>query len=192
MIPGVRNDSFSGCLGRPPGRDDGGTLLPRGQPLDPEFLSPHPTMSRYHPLYDGLWDDVALEGASFEEHGFFVFLCGNRRQRPSGIYRVTDEQLAADTTLPLERVREYLVDLANRHRIVRDGAWIFVRGYFGRQPKQGFLLKGVMADLSECNSSAVLQSFAEKYPLFSKQLTNGRATVGQRSGTPRTKTVLQT
>ena len=60
--------------------------------------------SRYHPIEDGLWDDPKLEGCSFEEHGFFAFLCSNHRQRPSGIYRATDGQLAADTGLPVKRV----------------------------------------------------------------------------------------
>lgn len=122
----------------------------------------------YHPLYDGLWHHEDLEGAPFEEKAFFIFLWSNPRMRPSGIYRVTDAQLAADAELPVTRVQAYLADLARRLRIVRDGAWLFVRGYFARQPKQDRLLLGVQADINSCSSVPVLQSFGQKYPIYDK------------------------
>lgn len=124
--------------------------------------------ARYHPIVDTLWDDEALEGLPFEGKGFFCFLCSNRRLRPSGIYRVTDEQLAVDTGLAVKRVRHYLGVLVTRKRVVRDGAWIFVRGYFGRQPKGERLLLGVKADLDDCSSSRILAAFSEKYPHLRK------------------------
>lgn len=119
----------------------------------------------YSPLYHSMWSDEALDGAPFEEKGFFAFLWSHERIRPSGIYRVTDAQLAADTGLHIKRVGEYLRDLAERRRIIRDGAWLFVRGFFARQPKQKFLLRGVERDLAECSSIPVLEAFLAKYPL---------------------------
>lgn len=135
-------------------------------------------MARYHPLYDGLWNDDKLEGAPFEEKGFFAFVFANHRQRPSGIYRMTDVQAAADTGLPVRKVHEYFAHLAERRLIVRDGAWIFVRGYFKRQPKGQNLLKGVESDVRECTSACVLRSFGERYPLLSRWSADGLATVG--------------
>jgi uncharacterized phage protein (TIGR02220 family) len=126
----------------------------------------------YHPLYDGLWHHEDLEGAPFEEKAFFIFLWSNPRMRPSGIYRVTDEQLAADAELPVKRVQAYLGDLSRRLRIVRDGAWVFVRGYFARQPKQERLLLGVQSDINSCSSVPILKSFGEKYPVFDKWSTD--------------------
>lgn len=126
-------------------------------------------MARYHPLYDGLWNDDAFEpqgelpAASFEERAFFAFLCSNSRCRPSGIYRASDEQFAIDSYLPAGRVRRHLVSLSHRHRIVRDVSWVFVRGYLSRQPKGERLLLGVKDDLQTCSSGAVLASFIDKY-----------------------------
>jgi hypothetical protein len=122
--------------------------------------------ARYHPLYDGIWNDDKLEGAPFEEIGFFIYLFANSRQRPSGIYRVTDQQIASDTRLSLAKVRQYVADLDKRHTIVRDSVWIFVRGYFGRQPKQDALLRAVQKDIDECSSIPILQAFAQKYPHY--------------------------
>jgi hypothetical protein len=121
---------------------------------------------RYHPLYDGIWNDEKFEGAPFEQIGFFVYLFGNPRQRPSGIYRVTDQQAASDTHLTLVKVRLYFADLDKRQAIVRDSVWIFVRGYFGRQPKQAPLLTGVKKDISECSSMPILEAFGQKYPHY--------------------------
>ena len=136
--------------------------------------------SRYHPLDDQVWDDSKLEGLSFEAHGFFVFLFGNRRQRPSGIYRVTDSQLCADTGLAPKVVKGYLVALQARTRIVRDGAWIFVKNYFKRQPKQEYLLKGAESDVKNCDSRAILDAFAQQYPMF-RQWSNDRLATIDRS-----------
>ena len=122
--------------------------------------------SRYHPIEDGLWDDPKLEGCSFEEHGFFAFLCSNHRQRPSGIYRATDGQLAADTGLPVKRVTSYLADLHSRGPIVRDGAWIFTKKYFKRQRKGPWLLVGAETDVKSCISLPILEAFAECYPIY--------------------------
>jgi hypothetical protein len=121
---------------------------------------------RYSPIYSGVWNHEALEGTSFECKAFFVFLCSNERVRPSGIYRVTDAQLAVDTGLPSRSIRHYLDDLVRRCRIIRDGAWLFVRGYLDRQPKQERLLKSVLNDITECGSLLVLRAFGEKYPIY--------------------------
>jgi hypothetical protein len=133
--------------------------------------------ARYHPLYDGLWNDDKLEGTPFEEKGFFAFLFGNPRQRPSGIYRVTDDQIAADTLLPLARVRRYLCDLDRRGRIVRDGVWLFVCGYFKRQPKRENLLAGVREDLAQCSSDRIWNEFAQRYPTVELPKRDRRPTV---------------
>lgn len=142
--------------------------------------------ARYHPLYDDIWDDDAWDAtpcaaaAPFAEIAFFIFLFGNRRQRPSGIYRATDAQIAQDTRLPLRRVQAYIGDLAARRRIVRDGAWLFVRGYFARQPKHQNLLAAVERQVMECSSRAVLTAFSEKYPHLSQWSDNRRTMVEQR------------
>lgn len=133
--------------------------------------------SDYHPIYSTLWGDEKLEGAPFEERGFFAHLCSNNRVRPSGIFRVTDAQLAADTTLQPTKVRTYCTDLDKRGLIVRDGAWLFVRAYFKRQPKGENLLKGVASDIATCSSVRVLESFALKYPIRSQWVTDRLATL---------------
>jgi hypothetical protein len=137
--------------------------------------------ARYHPLYDGVWSDDALEGARFEVKAFFVFLCANPLQRPSGIYRATDQQLAALTELPLKRVRSYLAELVKRGRILRDGAWIFVRGYLARQPHHENLLNAVRQNVEECGSPIITEAFYERYPLIRQRSRDRRQTVGQRS-----------
>jgi len=135
--------------------------------------------SDYHPIYSTLWGDEKLEGAPFEERGFFAYLCSNPRVRPSGIFRVTDAQLVADTTLPLKKVRHYCADLDRRALIVREEAWMFVQAYFKRQPKGDNLLKGVAADIATCSSDRVLSTFALKYPLLSQRVADRRATVAR-------------
>ena len=136
-------------------------------------------MATYHPLYSGLWNDEALEGTSFECHGFFAFLCSNDHVRPSGIYRVTDAQLVAETRLALRTVRAHLSSLIQRGRILRDGAWLFVCGYFKRQPKGANLLEGVRRDIENCSSLAILDAFSAKYPLFHRWSADRRATLGR-------------
>jgi hypothetical protein len=133
--------------------------------------------SRYHPIYDGLWDHHSLEGLPFIVKGFFAFLCSNRRLRPSGIYRVTDEQLSADTLLPRSKIRAFIQALVARQRIVRDGAWMFICGYFARQPKQSYLLSGVQNDVSHCSSVPILRAFSEKYPVYRQWSDDRRAMV---------------
>ena len=142
--------------------------------------------SRYHPLYDGIWDDDAFDAfppqltrASFEEIAFFVFLFANHRQRPSGIYRATDAQLAMDTRLSVRTVRTYLVSLEARRRIVRDGAWLFVRGYLARQPKHANLLASAQQQVMECSSAPILLAFGEKYQHLRQWSANRLATVAQ-------------
>jgi hypothetical protein len=123
-------------------------------------------VSRYHPVYSGLWDDEDLEGLSFEVKGFFIFLFTNTRMTPSGIYRATDTQLAVDTHLPKKRVHRYLMALVERHRIVRDGAWLFVRGYLARQGKSPQFLRAVEKDIHQCTSPVILEAFTQRYPLL--------------------------
>ena len=131
---------------------------------------------RYSPIYSGVWSDDALEGAPFEEKAFFVYLWSNERIRPSGIYRVTDEQLAVDTGLRIKTVQTYVGDLAARGRIVRDGRWLFVRGYLSRQPNHARLLTGARHDVTECTSPSVQEAFCQRYPLYSKWLVDGQPT----------------
>lgn len=135
--------------------------------------------STYHPIYSGLWNDEALDGTTFECHSFFAFLCSNDHVRPSGIYRVTDAQLVAETHLPLRRVRAHLSVLSERQRILREGAWMFVYGYFKRQPKGGWLLKGVQDDVENCSSLAIIDAFGVKYPHFHQWSANRRATLAR-------------
>jgi hypothetical protein len=135
--------------------------------------------STYHPIFSGLWNDDALEGLSFECHGFFAFLCSNDHVRPSGIYRVTDPQIVAETGLRLGKVRQYLSVLAERKRIVRDGAWMFVCGYFKRQPKGDSMLAAVRKDVENCSSNVILEAFSLKYPLFHRWSADRRATLGR-------------
>jgi hypothetical protein len=143
--------------------------------------------ARYHPLFDGLWNDDKFEGAPFEEIGFFAYLFGNPRQRPSGIYRITDEQIMVDTKLPARKVAAYLADLDTRLAIVRDGAWVFVVGYFGRQPKHDNLVGGVEADVSRCGSVRILERWRNRYPTYARRSADRRLSelLSQRSGNGR-------
>jgi len=136
--------------------------------------------ARYHPLFDGLWNDEKFDGAPFEEIGFFIFLFANARMRPSGIYRVTDQQMSTDSRLALAKVRRYTEDLDRRGAIVRDQAWMFVCGYLQRQPKHENLLNGVHADLSNCSSERILRAFSAKYPQQRKWSNERLATLAQR------------
>ena len=147
--------------------------------------------STYHPIYSGLWKDEDLDGASFECKGFFAFLCSNDHVHISGMYRVTDAQLAADTGLPGKVLAKHLAELVRRRRIVRDGVWMFVRGYFTRQPKHKNLLAAAHSQVAECSSEAILLAWSEKYPLYSQWSADRLATIGQRSGNGRTKSVLR-
>jgi hypothetical protein len=122
--------------------------------------------ARYHPISDSLWADAKLEGATFETKGFFAFLCSNVRQRPSGIYRVSDHQLSADTGLAVRRVKMYVAELEKRGLVVRDGLWLIVLGYFGRQPHQDRLLSGVQDDVTRCDSVPILTAFGKRYPRY--------------------------
>ena len=123
-------------------------------------------MGHYHALYDALWTDDRL--GPFEGKAFFAYLFSNHRLRPSGIYRATDAQLAIDTGLTVRRVREHLSRLARADRIVRDGSWLLVLGYFKRQAQSTRLVAGVRKDLAECHSEAVLTAFGLRYPLLGK------------------------
>lgn len=136
-------------------------------------------MATYHPIFSGLWNDDALEGLAFEAKGFFAFLCSNDHVRPSGIYRVTNKQLAEETGLSLRRVVGYLDALSVRGRIVRDGLWLFICGYFKRQPKQERLLLGAQKDVTECSSEPILKAFALKYPHFSRWSKDRLETIGR-------------
>ena len=140
--------------------------------------------SKFHPLYSGVWTDPHLEGASFECHAFFAWLFSNDHVRPSGIYRVTDAQIAAETGLSLSRVRAYCQDLAQRRRIVRDGAWVFVCGYLKRQPNHKNLLKAAQSDVMACTSALILEAFQQKYPLYSRWSVDRLATVSPTVGQP--------
>ena len=144
----------------------------------------------YHPIEDGLWKDEKFDSdvirglteASFCERGFFAYLCSNDHQRPSGIYRVTDGELAAGSRLPIEEAQGYLTSLESRGLIVRDGAWIFVPGYFKRQSKNPNLLDAVESQVKSCSSVKILDSFKGAYPLCIDYLPNHFTTVEQPLG----------
>ena len=144
--------------------------------------------SKFHPLYSGVWTDPHLEGASFECHAFFAWLFSNDHVRPSGIYRVTDAQVAVETGLRLSRVRAYCQDLAQRRRIVRDVAWVFVCGYLKRQPNHKNLLKAAQADVMACTSVPILEAFQQKYPLYRQWSVDRLATVTPTVGQPMNET----
>ena len=82
-------------------------------------------MARYHPLYEGFWDEPKLEGCSLEERGFAAYLFSNHRVRPSGIYRATPAQLAADVGIAPDRAIEFLSDLDLRRFLVVDNLMAF-------------------------------------------------------------------
>jgi len=131
-------------------------------------------MAKYHPLYSGVWDDPSLEGTSFATKAFFVFLFSNHRVRPSGVYRVSVDQLAADTRLPVAEVKAHLSALMARRRIVYVDEWLFVRGYLKRQPNSEFLLKGARADILACRSEKIKRAFFKQYPATTVWVTVGR------------------
>lgn len=133
--------------------------------------------SKFHPIYSGVWKDPRLEGAPFERKAFFAWLFSNDAVRPSGIYRVTDAQAAAETELSIARVRAHFADLAQRGRIIRDGAWVFVQGYLKRQPNGAALLNGARSDVDSCTSVSVLRAFGAKYPLYSRWSVDRLATI---------------
>lgn len=134
---------------------------------------------RYSPIYSTVWDDEALEGTTFEVHAFFVFLWSNDRIRPSGIYRATDEQLATASHIPSRTVQKYLEILQTRTRIIRDGAWLFVRGYLARQPNHSNFRRAVRQNLAECSSRMILTAFAQRYPIYRQWVDNRLATVAE-------------
>jgi hypothetical protein len=136
-------------------------------------------MAGYHPIFSGLWNDDALEGLPFECKGFFAFLCSNERVRPSGIYRMTDAQIVVDTGLSHRRVAQHMDRLSKRGRILRDGAWLFVKGYLKRQPKQDRLLIGAHQDVDNCSSVPILEAFALKYPIYSRWSTDRLKTINR-------------
>ena len=144
--------------------------------------------TRYHPIEEGLWTDPKFDAtadlpeAPGDERGFFAFLASNRFQRPSGIYRATDSELAAAYRWPEDRVRDVLNILHRRRLIVRDGSWMFLPGYLERQAKGPSLLRGAEKDVKGCLSEPILEAFSQRYPLFNQWLPDSRSTVGQRSG----------
>lgn len=145
--------------------------------------------SRYHPIEDGLWKDEkfdpdvtkGLPDASFTERAFFAYLASNDHQRPSGIYRVSDQELSAGSRLALDEVQAHLHSLELRGLIVRDGAWIFLPGYLGRQAKNPRVLSAVESQVKSCTSRKVLLVFANKFPLYNEYLPNGLLTVSEQS-----------
>lgn len=143
--------------------------------------------SRFHPIEEGVWDDPKLDGLSFEGHAFFVYLFSNYRQRPSGIYRSTDAQIAADTGIKIRQVVSYLSVLHKRMASIRDGSWIFLPGYLKRQSKNDRLLLGVQADILRCDSEVILKHFSEKYPLYSSWSTDRLQTL--RNSAPSDQTI---
>ena len=142
---------------------------------------------RYHPLYEGFWDEVKLEGCPPEERLLAVYLFSNPKIRPSGIYRITDQEAALGAKIPLARAPRYMADLHARGFIVRDGHWILVVGYFRLQPKQPFLLKGARVDVHECCSVPILETLIKRYPLLNQWSADRLATIAQPSANGTTR-----
>lgn len=141
-------------------------------------------MANYHPLYGDLWNHRDLVTAPLDEVAFYIFLWGNERQRPSGIYQITDEQIVSDLRgrLTLKKVRAYLKDLDQvRHRIIRDEDWLFIPGYLKRQAKSDNLLRAVERDVLKCRSIRVITAFGEKYTRLSRWSVDRLKTLGQPS-----------
>lgn len=148
--------------------------------------------SRYHPIEDGLWDDPKFDAhglipeATGDTRGFFAFLASNKMQRASGLYRATDSELSAAYRWPVKRVTATLADLCRRGLVVRDGAWIFLPGYFKRQAHNPSVLKSAKNSLESCTSNRVMASFCEHYPLLNSWCLHHGVTVE----TPETKCSL--
>lgn len=116
---------------------------------------------RYGLIAVGDWQ---LDGMSFDGRALLQYLHANERTRPSGIARVTDDQLAADTDLPLPRVRSALRELGDRGQVLREGAWLWVVEHFGRIPKTRLWLAGARDDVRRCTSAAIVRAWGERYP----------------------------
>jgi len=131
-----------------------------------------PRRSRYHPIEDGLWSDEKFDArdgmpaAKFLPRAFLAFLATNALERPSGIYRATDDQLASLAFLPTKEVTSLIAELERRGMVVRDGAWIFLPGYLKRQGQNSNLLRAVASNLLSCSSQKILCEFKRKYPLL--------------------------
>lgn len=146
------------------------------------------TLPKYHPIEDGLWDHPRFDpcGADLPEapgsvRGFFAFVASNKFQRPAGIYRATDAELAAAYREPIEFVRSALQDLDRRGLIVRDGSWVFCPGYWERQAHNPGMVKAARFGVQSCTSRRVLRSFLAHYPLHREWLPDGFETVCQPS-----------
>lgn len=140
--------------------------------------------SRYHPIEDGLWDDPKFDEtkeipeARGDERGFFAFLASNKMQRPAGIYRASDGELAGAYRMPVRWVIQTMTRLVNRGLIVRDGAWVFLPGYLKRQAQNPKVLSSARKTVKSCSSPLILSSFIQHYPLHREWLPNGFETVG--------------
>jgi hypothetical protein len=141
--------------------------------------------SRYHPIEDGLWDDPKFDAwgdlpeAPGDERGFFAFLSSNKFQRLAGIYRATDGELAEAYRWSVARVKRVIASLVLRRLVVRDGAWIFLPGYWKRQAHNPGMLIAARKSVMACSSSKILSAFVERYPLHREWLPNGWRTVGE-------------
>jgi hypothetical protein len=147
--------------------------------------------ARYHPLYDGLWSHEAfdatdsLPAASFEERGFFAYLCSNTRQHPSG-------NLSRHGRTASRRL-----DLARRQGPALPGGAPGARPdrpRRGRAAGRGIpreataprkLLKAAHDRVISCESEAIATAFFQRYPLLRQWSTDRRATVDRRSGNGR-------
>lgn len=136
---------------------------------------------RYHPLFEGFWTERKLKGCPGLERLLAIYLFSNPRVRPSGIYLMTDAHAALDVDLPVRTTTRYLEDLHKRQFIVRDQDWIFLVGYFRRQPKQDRLLRGVQSDIADCDSVPILEAFGQRYPHYSKWSADRLLTVSNPS-----------
>lgn len=105
---------------------------------------------RYRILAEQFWTDVKVEEMSFEEKAMFAYLITNPYTNGCGCYEVTMRQIAAQTSLTVQKVQALLKVLQDKYKVIRyyDETCEMLVFKFGRynwsaSPK---LLQGAMND----------------------------------------------
>lgn len=105
---------------------------------------------RYRILTEQFWTDVKVEEMSFEEKAMFAYLITNPYTNGCGCYEVTLRQIAAQTSLTVQKVQALIKALQDKYKVIRyyDDTCEMLVFKFGRHnwsnsPK---LLQGAMND----------------------------------------------
>lgn len=105
---------------------------------------------RYRILTEQFWTDVKVEEMSFEEKAMFAYLVTNPYTNGCGCYEVTLRQIAAQTSLTVQKVQTLIKALQDKYKVIRyyDSTCEMLIYKFGRynwsnSPK---LLQGAMND----------------------------------------------